>query len=377
MPRPRNSRTRIARRTAAYSGGAVGTVLGVGAAFWGLVKVETRYARATIGEPSELPPAASGSWGHGRRGTKPLYLAVLGDSGAAGLGARIPEETPAGRLAGGLARELGRRVLVHVVAEVGARSQDLDAQVTHALTQPVDIAMIVIGTNDVTHNISPHEAAADLARAVTTLREAGAQVVVGTCPDLGTVEPLLQPLKSVAAKLSRRLARAQTVAVARAGGTTVSLGDLLAEEFNARRELWSADRFHPSASGYARLADVLLPVTLELLGAGIPGQQRARRKVQHLSVAARQASRDPGLAVEAVHGRHGAATAGLGRFVRLVRRVPLVGRGDPEGRTDDEQGAAGTEALPADQAVAGESVQQQGRHRSDARSDAADLPGTP
>jgi len=350
VPRQRRSKARLAVQAAAYGGGAAGTVVGVGAALWGVVKAEARHARHTIGEPTDVPPSANGSWGHGRRGTQPLHLAVLGDSSAAGLGARVAEETPAGRMAGGLARELHRRVLVQVVAVVGARSQDLDAQVARALEQPVDVAVIMIGANDVTHNVSAGEAARDLARAVSTLREAGAQVVVGTCPDLGTVEPLLQPLKTVAAKLSRRLARAQTVAVAEAGGTTVSLGDLLAGEFHTQRELWSADRFHPSASGYARVADVLLPVVLELLGAEVPGQVTVRDTVQHLSVAALQAARDPGLAVEAVEGSDGAATAGPGRLVRLVRRVPLVGRGAPEGRTDDEETAAGTEALPADAA---------------------------
>jgi lysophospholipase L1-like esterase len=346
--RQRRSRSQVALQAAAYGGGAVGTVVGVGAAFWGLVKAEAKHARNTIGEPTETPPHVSGSWGYGRRGTTPLRFAVIGDSSAAGLGARTPEETPAGRLAGGLARELHRRVIVDVVAVVGARSQDLDAQVARALQQPVDIAMIMIGANDVTHRVSTSEASRDLGRAVATLREAGTQVVVGTCPDLGTVEPLLQPLKTVAAKLSRHLARGQSVAVAEAGGTSVSLGDLLADEFHTQRELWSADRFHPSSSGYARVADVLLPVFLDVLGQPAAGTVTVRDSVQHVSVAALQAARDPGLAIEAVEGSSSAASAGPGRLVRLVRRVPLVGRGAPEGRTTDEQDATETEALPAE-----------------------------
>jgi hypothetical protein len=50
-------------------------------------------------------------------------------------------------------------------------------------------------------------------------------------------------------------------------------------------------------------------------------------------VAAGVAAREPGLAVETVEGDEGAAEHG--RLARIVRRLPLVGRGAPEGPTDD------------------------------------------
>ncbi len=338
-------KARWAARGAAYGGGALGTVGALGYAGWSVVKAEAKLARRTIGEPTGTPPNASGSWGRGRRGTSPLRFAVLGDSSAAGLGALVPEETPGGRLAGGLARELDRRVLLDVCATVGARSADLDGQVARALSRPLDLALVLIGTNDVTHRVPLAEAARDLARAVSTLRAAGCEVVVGTCPDLGTVEPLLQPLKTVAARLSRRFAKMQTVAVVEAGGTSVSLGDLLAPEFGSQPHLWSADRFHPSPEGYARLADVVLPVCLSVLGVEVEGAEPVTDSVQHVSLAATVASRDPGLVVETVEGEQGAATAGPGRLARLVRRLPLVGREAPEGRTADESRASAEEAL--------------------------------
>ena len=43
---------------------------------------------------------------------------------------------------------------------------------------------------------------------VRALREGGSHVVVGTCPDLGIIKPVPQPLRSVMATLSRRLAAA-------------------------------------------------------------------------------------------------------------------------------------------------------------------------
>ena len=71
--------------------------------------------------------------------------------------------------------------------------------------------------------------------------------------------------------MSRNLAAAQTVAVVEAGGRTVSLGDILGPAVRAAPdELFSDDRFHPSAAGYAgprRCCSVCL-AALGLIDAG-------------------------------------------------------------------------------------------------------------
>lgn len=325
-------RARWVALQAAYGGGAVGTVGAIG---YALLRVEARLARRTIGEPKGRAPLASGSWGLSRD-RPPLHLAVLGDSSAAGLGCATAEQTPGALLAGSLARELDRTVLLDVQAAIGARAENLETQVARALLDPVDLALIMVGANDVSHRVSTQASCRDLARAVETLRSAGAQVIVGTCPDLGTVKPLWQPLRSAARIASRRMARAQTVAVVEAGGTSISLSDLLGPEFDVSPDLWSSDRFHPSAGGYQRVVDVLLPSALELLGAPVPGEATDRDSVQDVTVAASVAAQDAGLVVETVEGEQGAAAAGPGRLARLVRFVPLVGRGAPEGRTPVE-----------------------------------------
>src|SRR5690606_26796976 len=92
-------------------------------------------------------------------------------------------------------------------------------------------------------------------------------VIVGTCPDLGTIEPVPQPLRLLARRWSRDLAAAQTVAVVEAGARTVSLADMLGTEFATKpTELFAADRFHPSPAGYARAAAALLPSVVDALG---------------------------------------------------------------------------------------------------------------
>ena len=320
----------------AYGTGALGALAGLG---YGVIRAEAMLARRTIGEPRDLPPDPTGSYG--RHGGKPLRLVMLGDSSATGLGSDSPPQTPGALLAGGVARDLRRRVRLDVVAAVGARSADLEDQVARALEHPVDLAVIMIGANDVTHGVSPEDAGRDLGTAVRTLKESGALVVVGTCPDLGRVKPLMQPLRTVAAFLSRRMAAAQAVAVVEHGGVAVTLGTLLAEEFGKHAHLWSADRFHPSPEGYRRVSDALLPSLLEGMGVEIPVSVPVSSTVQDVDVAAALAAREPGLMVETLPGEQGAAAEGPGRLARVVRRLPVVGRGAPDPRIADDTNEAG------------------------------------
>lgn len=318
----------------AYGGGALGSL---GALGYAVIRAEAAIARRTIGEPTEVPPDPTGVYG--RHPGPAVRLVMLGDSSATGLGCDSPAQTPGALLAGGVARELQRRVRLDVYAVVGGRSADLDTQIVRALAAgPVDLAVVMVGANDVTHTVLPGEAVRHLGRAVETLRDTGAHVVVGTCPDLGTVKPLLQPLRTVAAVWSRRMAAAQAVAVAENDGVAVTLGSLLTKEFSEHPHLWSADRFHPSPLGYRRVADALLPSLLEQLGVEIPVSVPVSSSVQDVNVAANVAAREPGLVVETLEGEQGVAAVGPGRLVRLVRRLPLVGRGAPEPRVEEAPG---------------------------------------
>ncbi len=70
----------------------------------------------------------------------------------------------------------------------------------------------------------------------------------------------LSRLRAVARRLSRALARKQTIAVVEAGGRAVSLGDLLGTLFAEKRDvMFGADHFHPSETGYANMVSVLIP----------------------------------------------------------------------------------------------------------------------
>jgi lysophospholipase L1-like esterase len=214
-------------------------------------------------------------------------------------------------------------------AVIGAESSGLELQLANALDQVSrpHVAIIMIGANDVTHRIDKSVAVRHLETTVQALRELGTEVVVGTCPDLGTIQPIPQPLRLIGRRWSRDLAAAQTVAVVEAGGRTVSLGDLLGPEFYERpHEMFSADRFHPSPAGYARAAAALLPSVYAALGvwAGEPTEERhpdMRRGegVGPVAVAAEHAVRDPGTEVSATQIA-GQSRGPRGRWAMLLRR---------------------------------------------------------
>jgi lysophospholipase L1-like esterase len=257
---------------AAYGGGGVGVA---GALAYGVILSQAMIARRTIPIATSPPPRSDGVYGAAFDG-EPVRLVVLGDSSAAGFGVTRPNETVGAAIADGLAQELRRPVRLRVFAVVGAQSSGLPPQIEQALEQQPDVAVICIGGNDVTHRVSVPLAVRHLVTAVRDLRAAGIEVVVGTCPDLGTIRPIQPPLRWLARYWSRQMAAAQTIAAVEAGARTVSLGDLLGPTFYSHPErMFSYDRFHPSAEGYAAAAAALLPTvvtalthTHEVLGAG-------------------------------------------------------------------------------------------------------------
>jgi lysophospholipase L1-like esterase len=250
---------------------------------------------------------------------------MLGDSSAVGLGVHRAEQTPGVLIASALTELAERPVRFVRLAVSGATSARLAAQVELALAEKPDVAVIMIGANDVTSRARPAESVRNLAEGVRALVAAGCQVVVGTCPDLGTIRPIRQPLRVLARRWSRQLAAAQTIAVVAEGGRTVSLGSVLGPAFATDRELFSSDEFHPSAAGYASAAAVLLPSVADAMGAWPASADRALRlrrdTVRPVAQAAARAAGRPGTEVQATAVR-GSETGPWGPWALLRRRRP-------------------------------------------------------
>lgn len=249
-----------------------GAALGATAvAAGGLLAAQAFEARRRIGPRTTTAPYADGRYGSGP-GTS-IRLAVLGDSGAAGLGAERPEDTMGAILATALAEVSGRTVTLSNHAVIGAQTSGLDPQVDRALWTRPHVAVIMIGANDVTHLVPRALSARRLRRVIRRLREAGIEVVIATCPDLGTVKPVPQPLRSIMRRASRRLAASQAQASLAEGARPVALGSRLGPEFDERPDvMFAEDRFHPSTDGYAAAAQALLPEVIAAWRLGGEGE---------------------------------------------------------------------------------------------------------
>lgn len=210
-------------------------------------------------------PAADGTYGP--PGAPPLRLALLGDSTAAGVGASDRAGTVGAQLGEQLAAE-GRRVEVHNVSVSGSRIADLNPQVSRALLDRPDLAVILIGANDGIHLTSLAAVRTGLAAVVRRLRAAGVAVVVGSCPDLGSADAFLQPLRALTGWRGRQVARVQREATVTAGGHIVDIGARTGAAFRTDPSTLSTDRFHPSSAGYRLWTAALVPEVRA--AAGVP-----------------------------------------------------------------------------------------------------------
>ena len=123
-----------------------------------------------------------------------MKVAVTGSSGLIG-GALLPA-----------LRADGHDVELTVRAVPGAVSADLAAQVRRVVPA-ADLAVVVVGANDLARLVPTERAAAALGDAVRALRAAGTDVVVVPAPDMSSipfVPPALRPVvRAASAQLQR------------------------------------------------------------------------------------------------------------------------------------------------------------------------------
>lgn len=311
------------RHLLAAAAGLVGVAGATAGLAWLMVR-QARQAQAEISSVLSVAPEDSGRYGEGDGDAH--RIALLGDSTARGVAAGSRHRTLGGVTARTVAWASGRPVDLVNVAINHSTSEALSGQIDTLITRMPHphLAIIVVGPNDITHRVPVRTSARCLTDAVTRLRATGAEVIVCTCPDLGTVRPIREPLRTFARLASRRLARAQTVAALEAGARTISLVNLLGAPFRTRPDLYfSADNFHPSARGYVRAAATIAPSVLDALDirddqSTPPMRRRDLAGIRHL---ARVASRWPGTEV-VPFTRDGLRSL---RYALRLRRGPMVG----------------------------------------------------
>nr|WP_142280797.1 SGNH/GDSL hydrolase family protein [Mycobacterium saskatchewanense] len=268
------------RRRSTIALATAGALASTGTAYLGarnLLVGQATHARTIIPKSWDIPPRADGVYTRGdgpverwHRGMAvDLHLMIFGDSTAAGYGCMSAEEVPGVLIARGLANQTGKRIRLSTKAIVGATSKGVSSQVDAMFVAgpPPDVAVMMLGANDVTALNGISQSAQRLSLTVRKLRARGAVVIVGTCPDLGVIGAIPQPLRSLAHERCVQLARAQAAVVRAAGGVPVPLAQRLAPHFRKKPEvMFSADGYHPSATAYALAADALLVALCEALG---------------------------------------------------------------------------------------------------------------
>jgi lysophospholipase L1-like esterase len=193
--------------------------------------------------------------------TAPLRLVVLGDSIAYGTGAARADDALGPRLVQAL-RHDGIDADLSVLAVPGSVSRDLAAQVRRAAPLHADLAVVVIGANDLARLLPVEQAAAALDAAVADLRAAGTDVVVVPAPDMSSI-PFVPPAFRPVVRAACTVLQERQAQVARARGATVAaVAGEVGRAFATDPAMFSADRFHPSSTGYARIAAALAPAVL-------------------------------------------------------------------------------------------------------------------
>lgn len=186
-----------------------------------------------------------------------LRLLIVGDSSAAGVGARHQGEALAGQLAGVLAARLGQPVGWQLVAASGHRSEQALAQLRATDLAPADVLVTALGVNDVVEQVAPQRALAALdgihAHAV---ERAGVRLALHCgAPPMQAFPLLPQPLRWFFGRQAARFNKALALSVAhQEGRRVVLLPEALQRDASM---LMAEDGFHPDPRGYALWAEAL------------------------------------------------------------------------------------------------------------------------
>jgi lysophospholipase L1-like esterase len=241
------------------------TLLGVGALATTLaaeVMAARRHRFLTADPPLEISGVL------GPEDGEPLTLVVLGDSSVAGVGADHPEDT----LTYGVAKALSDRyrVTLHALGVSGSRLGDVvGKQLPLVADLDADIVLVCVGTNDITHGTTVREARRQLRLLVDGLAGFApeAKVIVSGLPPAETARAFHRPLRDLLGMRALLFTRLYRSELTPHGISVFDIAALTKSAFHGKREMFSADLFHPSSAGYAFLATVYGRAVREALDA--------------------------------------------------------------------------------------------------------------
>lgn len=223
-----------------------------------LLLAQAQGVRAGVVTLPEPPGARSGRVGGSRRR---LRLLVAGDSSAAGVGAGRQSAALAQPLAARLARELDAAVSWRLLAQTGLTSESALAYLQAHRGFMAEVAVVVVGVNDITQEVPLPQALRHRADIAIWLNaHAGVNdVYFPALPDMERFPSLPQPLAWWAGQMSRRNNRAQA-RWARNWPLVKPRIWHVPMDGVMQSDLMGEDGFHPGPGLYARVVERLAGV---------------------------------------------------------------------------------------------------------------------
>jgi lysophospholipase L1-like esterase len=233
-----------------------------------LLYAQAQGVRAGVEPLPEPPGPRSGREG---RGGGELRLLVVGDSSAVGVGAPHQDLSLARPLAREVAQRLGSPVRWTLLAQTGLTSAGTLAFLKARDVPDADIAVVVVGVNDITNQVPLAQALKHRAEIAVWLEAhtGVAEVLFPALPEMECFPSLPQPLAWWAGQMSRRNNRAQARwagkwPLARPRVRHVPMDGVL------HASLMAVDGFHPGPELYARVAAHLA----EMIERDVLGERR-------------------------------------------------------------------------------------------------------
>lgn len=211
-----------------------------------LSPVLVAQAMATRARMPRLPEPAGAREGEVGRGPL-LRLLMLGDSSAAGVGVAEQSQGLAGYLPSALAKQAGVRVRWRLVAQSGLTSAQCLEHIEASAPFDADVAVVVLGVNDVVDQIPSQHAITARSAIANRLRNAHgvAHVIFAPLPPVHHFPALPQPLRWVAGQDAKR----HDDAVADWARTRSDVSHVPID-LPLNRELMADDGFHPGEPVY-------------------------------------------------------------------------------------------------------------------------------
>jgi lysophospholipase L1-like esterase len=184
----------------------------------------------------------------------PVRLLIVGDSSGAGVGVPTQDLALAGYLSRTLATEARRRVHWQLVARSGINSAQALALVQQDRPHAADVAVVVLGVNDVIDQVPSHRAVQHRAALADWLLVHGAarHVVFAPLPPVGQFPLLPQPLRWIMGRDALR----HDEAMARWAATRSDVSHVpIAISLDA--SCMASDGFHPGEPVYRVCGEAL------------------------------------------------------------------------------------------------------------------------